>query len=127
MARRFKPLAVLAAQAADDKGGEKIELVHLKGVTSLADYLLIVSVDSPAQMEAMENKISSVLEENRISLLHHEGSKSGLWKVLDYGGLLIHLMHPEARNFYALDKLYRDAPKVHWKNSSHPKKHAAHR
>ncbi|MBI4052324.1 MAG: ribosome silencing factor [Elusimicrobia bacterium] len=112
--RRFKSIAILAAKAADEKKGERISLLCTSRRTILMDYLLIVSADSPAHLDTLEHKISSLLKEKGLSLLHHDGSRSDVWRVLDYGGLLIHLLHPEARDFYGIDKLYRDAPRIHW-------------
>lgn len=112
---RFRSLAVLAARAADDKKAESVSLFKVKTSNSLTDYVLVANAGSPAQLEAVEEKVTQVLESGGFELLHREGSHSGLWRVLDYGGLMVHLMHPEARLFYALDKLYVGAFKVRWR------------
>ena len=117
MARDFRRLAVLAAKAASEKQAEDIVLYHIKPISGLADYLLLATVDSPAQLEAVEDHVSQQFKEKGVSLVRREGSRSAIWRVLDYGGLLVHLMHRDAREFYSLDKLYIDARRVSWEEA----------
>lgn len=111
----FKGVAVDAARAAWDKKGEDIALLNVRSISGLSDFLLLVTVTSPAHVEALENEVTDVLERWGLELHHRDGSESDLWRVLDFGGLLVHLMHAEARQFYALDKLYHDAPQQRWR------------
>lgn len=113
--RGFKAVAALAAQAADDKKGEDIALLDVRRASGLTDYLLLVSVTSPAHLEAVEGEIERAMETAGVARVHLDGRDSGLWKVLDYGGLIVHLMHPEARDFYQLEKLYHAAPRRPWR------------
>src|SRR5438105_825465 len=115
MARDFRRLAVLSAQSASDKLAEDIVLYHIKPISGLADYLLLATVDSPAQLEAVEDNISKAFKGKGVGLVRRDGSRSAVWRVLDYGGLLVHLMHRDAREFYSLDKLYVDARRISWK------------
>ena len=114
MTQGFRPLAPLAAQAADKKKGEDIVLLDVHRLSPVSDYMLLVSVTSPAHLKAIEEEIASAMGAAGVPLLHRDGSDSALWRVLDYGGLLVHLMDPEAREFYALEKLYHDAARRHW-------------
>lgn len=110
----FKRLATSAARAADDKKGEDITLLHTRPVTALTDYMLLVSVLSPNHLDAVEEGIRKSLKELGLGAQHRDGRQSDRWRVLDYGGLLIHLMHPATRVFYALDKAFHRARKVRW-------------
>ncbi|MBI4347468.1 MAG: ribosome silencing factor [Elusimicrobia bacterium] len=110
----FKQLAVGCARAAYDKKAEDVVLVDVRKSSIVADFMLLVSVTSPAHLEAVQAAIEDVMEPSGIELRHRDGSHSALWRVLDYGGLLVHLMHQEARHFYGLDKLYHDQPKQRW-------------
>ena len=110
----FRELAIAAARAADDKKAEEILLVDVRTTSILADFVLLVSVTSPAHLEAVQNAIEDMLAPSGVELCHRDGSHSAQWRVLDYGGILVHLMQSEARDFYALDKLYHDAPKQRW-------------
>lgn len=117
MKREFNPfrrLAVACARAAYDKKAEDIVLIDVRKSSIVADFMLLVSVTSPAHLEAVQHSIEGVMEPSGIELRHRDGSHSALWRVLDYGGLLVHLMHGEARRFYCLDKLYHEQPKQRW-------------
>ncbi len=114
MARDFRRLAVLAARGASDKKAEEIVLFHIRPISGLADFLLLATVDSPAHLEAVEDHISRTFKAKGLLLVRRDGARSQHWRVLDYGGLLVHLMHREAREFYSLDKLFIDARRVGW-------------
>lgn len=115
MARGFKPVALLAARAADGKKGEAIRLLDSRRATGLSEFVLLVNVLSPAHLEALEEEIDKVMKASGTHLIHRDGRDSDLWRVLDYGGLMVHLMHERAREFYQLDKLYHGVPEVEWR------------
>ena len=127
MARSFRPIALLAARAADRKKGENILLLDLRKKSGLADYLLLVNVLSPTHLESIEQEINKSLGIAGVPLMHWEGSDSALWRVFDYGGLIVHLMHERAREFYQLDKLHHGSPHLKWQNGLKPrrKRHVA--
>ncbi|MBI5242175.1 MAG: ribosome silencing factor [Elusimicrobia bacterium] len=112
-----RTLAKAAAQAAAEKKGEDIALLNITRFSALADYLLIVSAASPAHLSALEEKIEQSLEALGICVSRRDGRQSGSWRVLDYGALMIHLMRPEAREFYGLERLFRGARKVRLQNA----------
>jgi ribosome-associated protein len=110
----FQKIAALAARAAWDKKGEDIVLLNVRLISGVADFILLVTVTSPAHVDAVETGVSVLMELAGVEVRHRDGSHSAIWRVLDYGGLLVHLMHAEARALYSLDKLYPDAPKAKW-------------
>lgn len=114
MARDFRRLALQAARAASDKKAEDIVLFHIRPMSGLADYLLLATVDSPAHLEAVEDHVARGFKAAGLLPVRRDGLRSQHWRVLDYGGLLVHLMHRQAREFYALDKLFVDARRVAW-------------
>jgi len=120
----FRKLAVEAARLADQKKGEDIRLLKMKPRTSVADYFLFVTADSTPQLEALDEHLSRLFKSHGIFPIHHEGLRSRTWKVLDYGGVLLHLMQRTAREFYALERLYPNARPVCW-NPKNRKKSAA--
>lgn len=113
--KSFRKFALAAARAAAEKKAEEVKIFDLRRKAGLADYLIVATVFSPAQMDAVEEMIQQEMDQQRISRLRHEGTHSHLWRVLDYGGMLIHLLHEQAREFYGLDRLFADAKKVDWK------------
>lgn len=117
MARAFRGLALSAARAAADKKGEEISLLHLSRISPLADYLLIVTALSRPHMAAIEDSIEDAAAGLRARCLHRSRPQSDRWQVLDYGGLLVHIMMAQTRDFYALDKLYGEAAAVRWQAS----------
>lgn len=110
--RFFRSMGIKAAKAAEDKKGEEILLLHIHPITTLADYMLLVNINSPAHLRAVEESIRLTLKQEGVLATHRDGRHSELWRVIDYGGLLVHLLHPRAREFYALDKLFHEARKV---------------
>ena len=116
MSRRFRELAILAARAADEKKAEAVVVRSVARFTPLAEYLVVASVTSQAQMEAVQEKIRLELKDHGAMMVHRDGSSSELWRILDYGGLLVHLMHPKAREFYSIEKLFHEGRRVRWEN-----------
>ena len=125
----FKKLAVISARLAHAKKAENIKLIDLGGHSPLADYVILATVDSAPQLEAVEAEISKRLKEDAIYKLHMDGSKSNQWRVLDYGGFIVHLMTPDIRLFYGLDRIYHFGKEIKWRPVSRagkpaPKKRA---
>lgn len=112
--RDFRLVSVAAARAADDKKAEDVALLSVKRLSSVADFLLLATIDSPAHLEAVEDHVEKTLKGKGLRMVRRDGSGSGLWRVLDYGGLLVHLMHRDARQYYQLDRLYHEARRVGW-------------
>lgn len=115
MKSQLKKLAVLAAKAADSKKARNISVLNLAEKSSLADWMIIASVDSHPQMKAVEDEITKALKAGGTRKLHADGAQSDTWKVLDYGGIIIHLFNSDTRDFYALDRLYHWAQPVLWR------------
>ena len=120
MALAFRPVALAAARAASDKKGSEIALLHVGRRSPIADYLLIVTANSKSHLDALEDEVERAARTMSVACLHRSRPPGERWRVLDFGGLMVHLMTAETRSFYGLDKLYHDAPAVEWSNRSHP-------
>lgn len=101
-----KELVCLAARLADGKKAENIQVIDLCGLSSLCEFVLIATATSKPHLDAIEEEISKKLKEKGIYKLNRDGSDSNQWCVSDYGGFLAHVMTQEARDFYALDKIF---------------------
>ena len=101
-----KELVCLAARLADEKKAENIKMIDLKGLSSLCDFILIMTATSKPHLEAVEEEISKKLKEIGIYKTNRDGAGSLQWRVSDYGAFLVHIMTQEARDFYALDKIF---------------------
>lgn len=110
-----KELVCLAARLADDKKAENIKVIDLCGLSSLCDYILIATATSKPHLDAVEEEISKKLKEEGYYKSNRDGGDSNQWRVSDYGGFLAHVMTQEARDFYALDKIFSFGKEIDFK------------
>ena len=104
-----KELALMAARALSDKKGREIQVLEIGDLTTLADYFVIATGSSNTQINALVDNVEKVLrEEAEEEPLHREGYRGGTWVLLDYGSVAIHVFNAEAREFYGLERLWRD-------------------
>jgi ribosome-associated protein len=103
----------LAGQAAADKQATNIVAVDVAQQMGLTDAFLIASAGSERQVAAVVDEIEDVLTQQlKLDVLRREGKAGGRWVLLDYGHFVVHVQHEEERVFYALDRLWKDAPLV---------------
>jgi ribosome silencing factor RsfS/YbeB/iojap len=110
----FKKLAVEAARIGDAKKAHPALVYDLGGKSTLADYVVLLGAESAPQLEAIEEEIVVQMKHQGIYCLHKDGMRSKNWKVLDYGGTLIHIYDGKAAEFYAIDKVYSGYKPVEW-------------
>ena len=104
-----KELALLAARALADKKAKEIQALEIGDLTTLAEYFVIATGSSNTQINALVDNVEKVLhEEAGEEALHREGYRGGTWVLLDYGCIAIHVFSAEAREFYGLERLWRD-------------------
>ena len=104
-----KELALLAARALSDKKGKEIQALEIADLTTLADYFVLATGSSNTQINALVDNVEKVLhEEAGEDPLHREGYRGGTWVLLDYGCIAVHVFNHEAREFYGLERLWRD-------------------
>lgn len=114
MTKNFKPAAVAAARAAADKKAPRISLRKVGDISPITDYALVVTALSRPHLETLELAVERALEELGLACLRRARPKSDQWRVLDFGGLLVHIMTEESREFYAIDELYGKSADVAW-------------
>ena len=108
-----KELALLAARALSDKKAKGIQALEIADLTTLAEYFVIATGSSNTQINALVDNVEKVLaEEAGEQPLHREGYRGGTWVLLDYGCLAVHVFSAEAREFYGLERLWRDGKAV---------------
>lgn len=108
-----KELALLAAKALDSKKGVDIKVMEVTDLTSLADYFVICTGSSTTQINALCDCVEEKLEvEGGEKALRREGHRGGIWVLLDYGCVVVHVFNDEAREFYALERLWNDGKSV---------------
>ncbi|HEX6900000.1 MAG TPA: ribosome silencing factor [Thermoanaerobaculia bacterium] len=101
-----------AVSAADDRKAVDLKVLHLEKVTDFTDYFMICSGTSERQVQAIADAVQERLRENKSRPLHVEGYNRGQWVLLDYGDLVVHVFQEEPRRYYALERLWGDAPDV---------------
>ncbi|MEK7383225.1 MAG: ribosome silencing factor [Elusimicrobiota bacterium] len=116
MARTFKTLAVCAARAINEKKAEQVVILDVRKTSTLVDYLIIATALSRPHLEALEHHVEESLHHAGLGLHRRSRPRSDSWRVLDFGGLMVHLMTVEARELYDLEKLNDDAKRVAWRN-----------
>lgn len=105
-------LAKLCREAAEDKKAEDVVLLDVRKVSSIADYLLICSGNSEPHLKAIAEEISVRLKAAGVRPKGRDGFPTSRWVVVDYGDVMVHIMHPETRDHYALESLWGDAKRV---------------
>lgn len=119
----FLAAARTAARCCDDKKAGDIRLFDVSRLTSVANYYVVASADSSTQLQALQDSVADQLEENHgLRPLHREGRKGVNWSVLDFGGIVVHLLHRAAREFYGLERLWEGAKEVDWASAEKPEK-----
>ena len=105
-------IAKLSAQAALDKKAEDLIVLDVSGISSFADYFVIMSGRSTRHVQGLAEAVDSKLRTKRMSNANTEGLKEGLWVLLDYDDVIVHIFYKETRGFYDLEGLWHDALRV---------------
>ena len=101
-----------AARAALDKKALDLVVLDVHAVSSVADYFLICSGRSTTHVDTIAEGVRSELKGDGVRPLHAEGVAASGWLLLDYGDVLVHVFLEETRVYYALERLWGDAPAV---------------
>ncbi|MFV8381979.1 ribosome silencing factor [Corynebacterium hindlerae] len=105
-------LASIAALAADDKLAEEIAVIDVSDVLTITDVFVIASASNERQVNAIVEEIEDKLTENKVEPIRREGTREGRWALLDYGEFVIHIFRTQEREYYGLDRLWRDCPLI---------------
>lgn len=111
----------LAANAAFEKKGEDILLLDVSRLTTIADYFLIVSAKSQAQIEAIAKNIEERFSKTDYYLLSKEGFSTSNWIILDFGNIVVNIMNWQVRDYYKLERFWSNATIINsnlWKKAS---------
>jgi ribosome-associated protein len=105
-----RQLALQAIELALSKKAEDVLLLDLRAITNIADFFVICTASSDTQMGAVADAIVEGLAEVKHKVWHAEGYEVRRWVLLDYVHVVVHILLPETRRYYALEKLWGDAP-----------------
>ena len=103
----------LAVKAAQEKKAGAITVLDLSGLGAFTEYFVICTGYSTPQLQAICSEIEEVLyREMKRTPAHREGHRSAEWALLDFGGFIVHVFGEQARRFYDLERLWRQAPSL---------------
>jgi len=106
-------MSVIAAEAADDRKAEDILVIAVGEVSVLADYFVIATGRSKAQVRAIANGIKTkITEEFHREPIRSAGESDAGWILQDYGDVIVHIMMPTEREFYSLEAFWGHAPRI---------------
>jgi ribosome-associated protein len=111
---RALELAMTAAQAAADKKAQDIVVIDVSEQLYITDAFVIASASNERQVLAIVDAVEEALANLREKAkpVRREGERAGRWVLLDYVDIVVHIQHAEEREFYALDKLWKDCPMI---------------
>ncbi|GAB7386612.1 ribosome silencing factor [Bacillaceae bacterium] len=107
-----KEIALLAANAAEEKKGHDVVILDIRGLSVIADYFVICHGNSETQVQAIAAEIKKKAQEAGIEVKGLEGYDEARWVLLDLGDVVVHVFHRDEREFYNLERLWGDAKVV---------------
>jgi ribosome-associated protein len=110
-----RELACLCAQVADDNKAREVLVLDMRGITQLYDYFVLATGIGRRQLHTLAEEIDTAMKAEGEERLGIEGYEAGKWIVQDYGDIVVHLFDPPTREFYDLEHLWADAPRIDWR------------
>ncbi|MDR3659106.1 MAG: ribosome silencing factor [Mycobacterium sp.] len=105
-------MATVAARAAAAKLGENISVIDVSEQLVITDYFVIASASNDRQVNAIVDEVEQKMRWAGHKAARREGAREGRWVLLDYVDIVVHIQHQEEREYYALDRLWRDCPAI---------------
>jgi len=105
----IKDLVTKCVNAVEDKKAENVKLLNISEISSLCDYFLLATGSNISQLQAMADNVSEAMAKENVHPKQTEGYNGGSWILMDYGDFMVHLFSREARDFYNLERVWKDA------------------
>jgi ribosome-associated protein len=105
-------LVQIAAEAAVDKLALQVIAFDVSVQLAITDAFVLASASNERQVNAIVDEVEDKLREAGAKPIRREGQREGRWVLLDYGEIVVHVQHEEERQFYALERLWRDCPSI---------------
>ena len=102
----------IAALAAADKLAKNVIAFDVSDQLAITDAFLLASASNERQVNAIVEAVEDALREAGAKPIRREGQREGRWVLLDYGTIVVHVQHEDERQFYALERLWRDCPTI---------------
>ncbi|MEA2520651.1 MAG: ribosome-associated protein [Actinomycetota bacterium] len=111
-----REVAIAAARAAADKQSTDIVVLDVHDIIVITDYFVICSAGTQRQVRAVIDAIEASLKELGVKPLRREGEPEAGWWLLDYVDVVVHVFGEEEREYYDLERLWKDADRVNWED-----------
>jgi ribosome-associated protein len=105
-------LAHVAAAAAEEKIAQDVIAIDVSDQLALTDVFVIASANNERQVGAIVDEIEDRLREQGCKPIRREGQREGRWVLIDFGDIVVHVQHADEREFYQLERLWKDCPQV---------------
>ena len=112
MTRLYEDQAMALCELLDDKKAVDIMAIHVADKTIVADWFIIAGGRAVPQVKALCDELEGRAAQMGLVIRRREGYAQGRWIVLDYGAILVHLFHPEEREYYNMERLWEDGENV---------------
>jgi ribosome-associated protein len=117
---RALDLALACAQAAADKLASDVLILDVSDRLALTDCFVLASAPNERQVASVVDEVERSLREKGVKPVRREGESERRWVLLDFADVVVHVMHSEEREFYALERLWKDCPEVPFTDRSVP-------
>lgn len=107
-----KKYVLMSVNAALEKKARRISILNVKKVSSISDYFIVCSGSSDRQVQAIASFIEETLKKQGKRPLGIEGERVGKWVLMDYGDIIIHIFYEPIRDFYDIERLWTDVPRL---------------
>lgn len=107
-----KRIALIAREAADVKQAVEPVILDISRLTSVAHYFVIAHGNSDRHVRAIAENVQEELAKKGVPVWHAEGMGEGRWVLLDYGSIMVHVFYRGLREFYGLERLWGNAPRL---------------
>ena len=105
-------MATVAARAAASKLANNVVVIDVSEQLVITDAFVIASASNERQVNAIVDEVEEKMRRAGYKPARREGAREGRWTLLDYIEIVVHIQHEDERDFYALDRLWRDCPEI---------------
>lgn len=110
--------ACLAAKTAADNKGQDVTVLDLRGITPVFDFFVLATGPSRRVVHTIVEEVDAALRSTGDTRAGIEGYNASKWVAQDYGDVVVHVFDPDTRDYYKLEELWADAPKVDWEHAA---------
>ena len=114
-----RDIAVTAARAAAAKQAADVTILDVHGLIVITDYFVIASGQTDRQVKTIVEEVEKAVRDLGEKPVRREGEADSRWVLLDYVDVVVHVFAEEEREYYDLERLWRDAPRIRWNGSEH--------